>query len=216
MLFKLIKKDILIIRGLFRWGCLILLLVPVLLSSAHSVIDSSYSFLFMSELGFLLFGQALSIEESKSPDATAVLLSTPYHRRTIVAAKYIEFILLFVVCFIINHIIFVLIAPSYLGNFADITYVWLLLILLISIYLPIECKHGVNRSKYIFAAVTIIISIGPLYISYITDEFTILPDVLISNAISGKVLGIIFIVLSIIILSVSIIVSNVIFARTDL
>lgn len=99
---NLIKKDILIIKRIFLMSCFVLTFVPFFFAFMNSHIESGFSFLFMSVLAISIIGQAISSEEARFPEAYAVLCATPYRRRSIVCAKYIEFLALFCGCFVIN------------------------------------------------------------------------------------------------------------------
>ena len=160
---NLIKKDILIIKRIFLMSCFVLTFVPFFFAFMNSHIESGFSFLFMSVLAISIIGQAISSEEARFPEAYAVLCATPYRRRSIVCAKYIEFLALFCGCFVINGIVFRLIAPIKVSGLKESACAWFLIVLLTSFYLPLEIKYGAKQTKWFFASIIILASSGALF-----------------------------------------------------
>ena len=185
---NLIKKDILIIKRIFLMSCFVLAFVPFFFAFMNSHIESGFSFLFMSVLAISIIGQAISSEEARFPEAYAVLCATPYRRRSIVCAKYIEFLALFCGCFVINGIVFRL----------------------------IEIKYGAKQTKWFFASIIILASSGALFALRTASGFSRFADFPTIGTLSPIFIGITLIVLSVISYLISLRLSIKIFIKKDL
>lgn len=213
---NLIKKDILIIKRIFLMSCFVLTFVPFFFAFMNSHIESGFSFLFMSILAISIIGQAISSEEARFPEAYAVLCATPYRRRSIVCAKYIEFLALFCGCFVINGIVFRLIAPIKVSGLKESACAWFLIVLLTSFYLPLEIKYGAKQTKWFFASIIILASSGALFALRTASGFSRFADFPTIGTLSPIFIGITLIVLSVISYLISLRLSIKIFIKKDL
>lgn len=213
---NLIKKDILIIKKTFLMSCFVLAFVPFFFAFANSNIESGLSFFFMSILAISIIGQAISSEEARFPGAYAVLCATPYHRRNIVCAKYVEFLALFCGCFMINGLVFRLIAPIKVSGFKESACTWFLILLLTAIYLPLEIKHGAKQTKWFFVTTTIFASSGALFASRTASGFNWFTDFPDIGTLSHIFIGATLIILGVISCLISLCISVKIFAKKDL
>ncbi|MCS4465621.1 ABC-2 transporter permease [Clostridium botulinum] len=98
---------------------------------------------------FMLY-QYVSMTELKYPKADALLCATPYSRRSIVAARYIFLLLIFVYCVLAYSIVSLILPQVKLLSLSNVLAVMLISAILFGVYTPIQYKLGYEKTKYFF------------------------------------------------------------------
>lgn len=214
LLFQLVKKDLLLIKRYIVVTLLLLIVIPVFIIRTAPSLPSVLVFLYMVVLGELMLLQALSQTEAKSPKTVALLCAAPYSRNTVVQAKYVFFLLIFAYCYIAYTLVALVMNAGALLDGFSVFVVLFCNITICAIYLPVEFKYGLVKTKFIFIIAVFTFSLGPALFSNvfanILFDFSavkMLPDSIRIPALA---------VMSAIILWVSLSVSQRIFRRKDL
>lgn len=214
MMFQLVKKDLLLIKRYVVATLLLLVAIPVLIVRTAPSLPGVLVFLYMVVLGELMLIQALSQTEAKSPKAIALLCAAPYSRNTVVQAKYVFFLLVFAYCYVAYTLVILAMKTGALLDGFSVSLVLLCSITIYAIYLPVELKYGLIKSKFIFIIAIFAFSLGPALfsnvfanVSYDFSALTMLPDIIIIPAL---------VLMSAAILWASLMVSQRIFIRKEL
>lgn len=160
MTLRLIKKDFLLAKKfiLIIMGLVIVLPLFVALSMPESA--GVTSFLFTTIFSEMILIQYISMAELKYPKAETLLCSSPYSRRDIVIAKYLFYLLVFAYCFV-SYWIMALILPGRVAFSLDIILLTLLIVSVVyGIYMPMQFKFGVEKTKYAFMVILFGVSFG--------------------------------------------------------
>lgn len=159
---SLIKKDLVIIGNK---NFTFLLLVPIVfILFVYFVNKSSLGFIVLllsALMSFFITNQAIDIEEEKSTNAFSLLCCTPFSRKDFVYARYMLNYLIYTYSLLVYTIlgVFLLNAPP--ANLVNILVSFSMVSFVLSIYLPIKYKFGLNGTKYI--SMVFILLIGLAY-----------------------------------------------------
>lgn len=219
MILHLIKKDILLARKYVIIVMLVAFIIPLLFLVVDRRSETSISafipFLYMVVLTQIVLLQNVSHLESKNPKAPALLCASPYTRKTLVQAKYAFFALLFVYCFIAHSLVSLIVDVSKLLDLTSVLAVLLISVALYGVYVPVEFKYGVIKTKFIFTITILLISLGPVLFAELLPNIIAL-DFSVFSAIPTAILNTLLAVLSMALFLVSITVSMKIYAKKEL
>lgn len=178
MLLHLIKKDILLAKNLVLITMLIAIAIPLFFMFTIPFSTGLLPFLYMVILTEIILLQSISAMEAKSPKAPALLCATPYTRKTLVKAKYVFFILLFVFCYVVHTLLSLIVDPSNILDLTSVLAVLLFGTLVYGIYMPIEFKYGNVKARFVFMTLILVFSLGPMiFTNFLTDiDFSMLVE----------------------------------------
>jgi len=158
MLISLVKKDFILVKKYLILMFIFAAGAPVFIYS--KVNQGGVGFIVFTLTALLtiysLFNSVTAMEyKYKAP---ALLCTTPYTRNSIIKAKYLFILMLFVCCFIIYTIVAVLIPTSMqLLSISTFGISLLLATLYFSIIIPVQYKFGYEKTKYISFLIIFII-----------------------------------------------------------
>lgn len=214
MLLHLVKKDILIAKKIVFATMIIIIAIPLFLTWSAPSISGLLPFLYTVAMGELLLLQSISQEEAKYPKAPALLCAIPYPRSTFVKAKYVLFLLIFVYCCVMHTLVILVINKSNVLDLTTILTVLLFSVLVYGIYMPIEMKYGVVKTKFIFMIVLFALSSGPFIVVNLFPNVNLDFSILMTIPLGIKNIAMAF--ASIIIFSISMFLSIKIFEKKEL
>jgi len=212
MLFNLIKKDILIIKKYVFLTLLIVIAIPPFFAWWAPHISPFLAFLISTVFAEFMICQYLSAKEAIYHKTTALLCATPYYRSDLVKADYAFFIIIFVCCYIVYKIEAIFMPVLSKVSLLSVLSVFTFISLIYGIYIPIQYKLGYERTKFFF----IIIIMASPFIFPTVFKSSYITNVLFLNNIQKDIKYVILVVLTVLIFSVSIIVSNSIYAKKEL
>lgn len=155
----LLKKDITLDKSNMLIVILISLGIPIYLSYAFGQMGMNkgmdFLSLFLSSFYciFLSFSK-LGIIEHKYR-GTAYLTLTPVTRKDIVLSKYVFSVFVFLISIVGYEIAYLIIPYMQLLSYSSVMMVCAAVILLLSIYIPLEFKVGYENVKYYFTAIIV-------------------------------------------------------------
>lgn len=155
----LLKKDITLDKSNMLIVILISLGIPIYLSYAFGQMGMKkgmdFLSLFLSSFYciFLSFSK-LGIIEHKYR-GTAYLTLTPVTRKDIVLSKYVFSVFVFLISIVGYEIAYLIIPYMQLLSYSSVIMVCAAVILLLSIYIPLEFKVGYENVKYYFTAIIV-------------------------------------------------------------
>jgi ABC-2 type transport system permease protein len=165
MVFHLIKKDILIAKKLVLVAMLAIIATPVFFTFVAAGSYGFFPFLYTVFMSNIILMQNISALEAKNPKAPALLCAAPYTRKTLIIAKYVLFLLLFVYCYLANTIFAMAADPSSMLDLSSVLFVLSCGVLFFGIYMPIEVKYGFVKAKFVFQIIILILAFGPIIYS---------------------------------------------------
>lgn len=163
MLFKLLKKDFLIVKKYVFIMSAAVVIIPLFMlwQAPEHPWGEGFALAIIFPVYMLL--QYLSLKEYQFPKAATLLCSMPFSRKMMVLSKYIFCVLMYVICCIIYGLVNLFI-PS-LGEISLEIYalVFFVLSVVIGIYLPVHYKFGYEKAKIVYF---IVIVTSPVLIAY--------------------------------------------------
>jgi ABC-2 type transport system permease protein len=219
MILHLIKKDILLAKKYVLIVMLVAVLIPILVliisDRTGSSLPGFVPLLYMVVLTQLVLLQNISHLEYRSPKAPALICASPYTRKSFVIAKYAVFVLLFVYCLIAYSVVALVVDSSKLLDLTSILAVLLIGVTLYGIYMPVEFKYGVIKTRFIFMVTLLLIPLGPvLFMEPLVNTITL--DIELFLAMPSAVANSVLAAASTAIYMISMIVSMKVFANKDL
>lgn len=165
MLFNLVKKDLILAKKYLIIMFFFAIGAPIFIEIKTDFIGGGFMGFFLTALftQYMLFN-TVSIAEDKSK-GSALLCTTPYTRNTLVQAKYL-FIL---VIFIFNCVIYTItsfLAPVNMPmlNLSTVGISLLIIVIYFGIFIPLQYQFGYEKTKYI---ASFLIFISPFVFPYI-------------------------------------------------
>jgi len=157
MLLHLLKKDFVIIKKYVLLMLVIVLLIPPFISwrmpEVMPELTGSISFVVSAVFAVFMLLMYVSIKEFQYPKASGLLCAAPYPRSLVVLSKYAFCVVIFAACTVI-YWIETLLLPKLGGfHFELVMAAFVGIILIISIYLPIQFKIGYEKTKFFFIVV---------------------------------------------------------------
>lgn len=212
MLFQLVKKDFLLAKKYVLIMITVCIIVPPFLILRFPEYAGIVGFVLITVYSVFMLLQYVSLKETQFPKASAFLCALPYPRKDVVLSRYIFCLIIYLACCLVFGIE-TLVFPQ-LGTFEFTMPVMLFLVisLVLSIYLPVHYKLGVEKTKIFFIIIIMTSSFAfPQFVKMASginlsflDMFN--PAILLGSAI----------LFSIIILAVSAMISMQIYKKADL
>ena len=158
MLFHLVKKDFLLVKKYILFMSLVAIGMPFFMIWRTPMLAGPVSFLFTVFFVAFILCQYVSQIESKYPKAHALLCAAPYSRSSIVKAKYVFFLIVFVICLIIYSAFSMIFPQIKMLDISEILLILLIGAIPFGIYMPLEFKFGYEKTK--FAAMIILFGLS--------------------------------------------------------
>ena len=210
---SLVKKDFLIVKRLFFSTVIIVAALLMFFAMSKPSFPSMLTLFYVVILKMLMLVQAISAEEEKYPKATALICSTPYLRKTYVRARYITFLTLFIICYVIDMLVKMFFHPAGPLTFNEVLLVLSVALLIFGIYMPIEIKLGLQKTKHVLMSFVIASAMGPSILR------RLFPDIhfsISSFSVSPFKLSGVLIFINIVIFASSLFLSAKIFSKKEL
>lgn len=164
MLFSLVKKDFLIVKGYVGIMLITSFLIPPVMLWRTPKAGGALGFTLAVIFSTFMLVQYVSLKEHQYPEATTLLCALPYPRKMIVLSKYCFCFIIYAACCMIFGID-TLIFPQ-LGTFDIRTaaIIFLIITIILSLYFPVLYKMGYERTKFVFV---IIIMASPVVFAFL-------------------------------------------------
>ncbi len=164
MVIKLILKDLLLIKHHIIFLILLAISIPAFFSNTTGLNDE---FIFTLTVIFTVLSiyQDVSIEEEKYSNATLLLCTLPISRKHIVLSRYLLAFFSYIICIIICSLVTLFLRKNIYLNFNLISQNLFYLLLMLSIFIPIQYSFGYSIVKYIFSITCVS---TPFLISYLS------------------------------------------------
>ena len=153
MLLHLIKKDILIAKKYAILVGIMGIVIPMFIFLRIQEYAASFGFILSIVFSEFMFFQNLFMKESQYSNATALLCSTPYKRSEMILSKYILFVLIFFYCTVVYAIELCLIPEMGKFDIEYILFVFLVISVIYSVYIPIQYQMGYEKTKLFFIVI---------------------------------------------------------------
>lgn len=176
-MFCLIKKDFLIVKRYLPLTMLLAFAIPLFIGWKAPVITGFTSFMVTVIFTVYIPLQSVSLAEERYPKATALLCIAPYQRNTIIQARYVFLLILFIFCYLAYTVLSLFIAGIAMISTFDLLLSLLVYSIILGIYLPFQYKLGFEKTKYALMIVLFASSFG-------------LPSAVKAMAQTGTVFGI--------------------------
>ncbi|APQ95707.1 ABC-2 transporter permease [Clostridium botulinum] len=212
MLISLVKKDILLVKKYMLVMMIITIAIPIFIMWRTPEFLGFGAFLISTIFAEFMLYQYVSMTELKYPKADALLCATPYSRRSIVAARYIFLLLIFVYCVLAYSIVSLILPQVKLLSLSNVLAVMLISAILFGVYTPIQYKLGYEKTKYFFS---IVIVATPFMLPTLTKLWISL-DLSWLSSTPSFLWNLIMIAMIILVLGVSVITSINIYEKKEL
>ncbi|WP_461207635.1 ABC-2 transporter permease [Clostridium sp. DL1XJH146] len=167
MLFNLVKKDFILVKKYLLFLFIFAVVAPIFITTNINSSGGGFISFFITVLflEYVIFNTVLRLEDKYK--GSSLLCTTPYTRDTLVKAKYLVVLVVFICTYII-YTITTFFTPIGMENIDTYTFGISLLIITIcfGIWIPLQYKFGFEKTKYILAA---IIFISPFLIPNIVS-----------------------------------------------
>jgi hypothetical protein len=151
MLFNLVKKDLILAKKYLIPTIIFAIVGPIFIYSKLGLSNGS----FLSFLITLLFTEyilfnMIAISEDKYKGA-ALLCTTPYTRKSVIKAKYLLILIIFLGCFLLYNLATIIGASVGLERLSIFNAGTSLLIisLFFGVFIPVQIKFGYEKTRYI-------------------------------------------------------------------
>lgn len=157
MLLHLIKKDFVIVKKYVLFMIIVVLLIPpFILHSLPSELTGSISFAISAVYAVFMLLMFVCVKEFQFPKAAALLCASPYPRSMIVLSKYCFCIVIFAACCVLYWLETLLLPQLGTLSLETVLAAFAGIVLLISIYLPIQFKLGYVKTRFFFIVVIMV------------------------------------------------------------
>ena len=214
MTLQLVIKDFILVKKQALFMLVLAAAIPLFVMSRVPTIPSVIAFIYCVTFVELIIIQAIGAIEGKHPKATALLCATPYSRKSVVLAKYIFFLLLFVYCYAVFSILGLLVPTIGTVSLTVVLSVLLGGIIIYGTFLPFYFKYDFEKTKYFFMVVIFVIAFGSPMLANQLSGVNI--DISVLNTMPTATLNIIILLASIAILFISVMLSMRIFSKKEL
>lgn len=160
MLLSLVKKDFMLIKKNALIMMLFVFVIPLFVAWRVPILLGFPTLLLAVIYSEIILCQGVSIMEAKYPKASALLCAAPYSRSTVVKAKYVFALFIFIYCYIAYSLIALIVPQVGTPDLFTTLTVLLVVILLYGIYLPIEFKLGFQKTKFALMITVFVLSFG--------------------------------------------------------
>lgn len=150
MLIHLVKKDFLIVKKYVLIMLAVCILIPLFIAWKAPEQAGVSGFVLSAVFGVFMLLQHVSMKECLYPKASAMLCAAPYPRKLLVLSKYIFCLLIYLACCLIFGI-----ETFIVSGFGELQpemflFVFLVLALFLSVYLPVQFQLGYEKTKFFF------------------------------------------------------------------
>lgn len=167
MLINLVKKDFILVKKRLIIMLIFAIGAPIFIAHEVAVNTGGFLELFLTALFtvFLLFN-TVSFLEDKYKGAT-LLSATPYTRKSLVQAKYLFVLAVFLACYIV-YTLTAMLAPINIPmpNLHVVGIVLLIITIFMGTLIPVQYQFGYEKTKYIFV---FFVFITPFVLPYIIN-----------------------------------------------
>ncbi|NFD54579.1 ABC-2 transporter permease [Clostridium botulinum] len=212
MLISLVKKDILLVKKYMLMMMIIAIAIPIFIMWRTPEFLGFSAFLISTIFAEFMLYQYVSMAELKYPKADALLCATPYPRRSIVVARYIFLLLIFVYCILAYSIVALILPEIKFLSLSNVLTVMLISAILFGVYTPIQYKLGYEKTKYFFS----IVIVGTPFLLPTLAKLQISLDFSWLSSMPSLLWNLIMIAIIILVLSVSVITSINIYEKKEL
>lgn len=167
MVLKLIRKDIVILKGILWQMMMIIIGFPLLIAWRQPQMGGLVGLLMSVLVSSVFFNLAVSEKENKYPKATALLSATPYMKSKLVLAKYALYVMIWLVCCIAFFIEMRFVPEIAVDDFArTAAMAFLIQSICMGIFLPVQYVFGYEKTKF----VSFLLFITPLALTAMGDS----------------------------------------------
>lgn len=172
MLFNLVKKDFILAKKYWLFLIILAIGIPIFITAKINFKSGGFLgfFIMVIYIEYMLFG-TVSMTEDKYK-GSALLCTTPYTRKSLVKSKYILILVIFVFAYII-YTIMTFVSPLGIERLNIFTLGMSLLIIsiLFGAVIPIQCKFGYEKTRYIFFGFIFVSTfLVPIIIKQLTSQ----------------------------------------------
>lgn len=168
MLLNLVKKDFILVKNKLALMLVFTIGAPIFIAYQVDINSGGFLEFFLTTFFtlYLLFN-TVSWAEDKYKGST-LLSATPYTRKSLVQAKYLFILAVFLICYLI-YTATVILSPIDVPmlNLYMVGIVLLIITTLLGIIIPLQYQFGYEKTKYIFM---ILVFVSPFVIPLLVKE----------------------------------------------
>ena len=211
---SLIKKDILLMKKYLVIVLAISVVFPIFIYYKAPSLAGFTSFLMTAIFAVYMALQSISMTETKYPKAEALLCASPYMRKALVFARYLFYLCIFCVVWVVFQAIGLAIGDFTSISFHDTALSLLIGSILLCVYLPLQYKLGFEKMKYLLM---ILILLTPFSLPYIVDwlEKTTI-DFSFVSSLSEWIRTTLYLLFALVINAISLVISTKIYEKKEL
>lgn len=214
MIISLVKKDFCLIGYYILFSIAMTFLIPLFVMARIPEMLGLATFVMALVYALYMPLTSVSMADIKYPKVAATICSTPYSRKSIVIARYLFFVLMFIIALFCYSTLGILIPKIALLKFREILISLAIVSVVLGIYLPLQYKFGFEKTEYM---IMVLVMITPLLLPLIVKFFTEHHfDFSFISSISEPVMCFILAIISTCILLVSLWFSSNIYMRKEL
>lgn len=165
MLYHLIKKDFILVKKYLPFLIGLAVLIPLYVGSRPIGGAALIGFVFSAVYTLSMTIQYISMKESQSPKALALLCASPYPRWLLVVARYCLVPILYLACclvFLVESLVVPGLAALPVQAYASVLFA---ISLFFGVFMPLQYKLGFERVKLLFMLLIISTSwLFPLFL----------------------------------------------------
>lgn len=147
-MFNLIKKDFLIVKTYLPLTVILAFAIPLFIWWKAPVVTGFTSFIITVIFTVYVPLQSVSLAEERYPRTSALLCTAPYQRSTIIKARYVFFLILYIFCYLAYTVLCLFIPGIEMISASNSLLSFLVFSIILGIYLPLQYKLGFEKTKY--------------------------------------------------------------------
>ncbi len=147
MMFNLVKKDFLLVKRYLLLTAILAFGIPLFLLWRVPIIMGFPAFMITVIFTVYIPLQSVLLAETNYPKAIALLCTAPYPRSTVVKARYLFFLILFLYCYLAYAILSLLVPQIEMISLLEVVLALLFFSIIFGIYLPLQYKLGFEKMR---------------------------------------------------------------------
>lgn len=159
-MFYLIKKDFLMVKRYLPLTLILAFAIPLFMWWKVPMIMGLTSFMITVIFTVYVPLQSVSLAEDRYPKVTALLCTTPYQRSTIIKARYVFLLILFIFCYLAYTILSLFIPGIEMISASNGLISLMVFSMILGAYLPLQYKLGFEKTRYALMIVLFASSFG--------------------------------------------------------
>lgn len=149
MIITLVKKDFCLIGYYFLFSIAMTIAIPLFVMTRIPQLLGLATFAMALVFALYMPLTSVSVADLRYPKVAATICSTPYSRNSVVIARYIFFVFMFMITLFCYTTLGIFVPKITILKFREILISLTIVSVALGIYLPLQYKFGFEKMKYV-------------------------------------------------------------------